>query len=252
MDLLILESTKDDPVEKSYKGVTAVSSTAKPGNTPEPKTVRNNSSGTIDTLRQTTTNSSMTSVDTTSQRITPLTVLSESSSRDDHGKILYPFRIKHLGREMYTLFAASIQDRKQWCDKILEAKTQHASSLFAQNAEPFKVRILADAAFAYDTPAAGAKATLVKGTPLQRSIADVDRMYGHTGRPGPVCRARVNCATTFRQVGGRSMIAIGTDYGVYLAEAGDVRGWTKVCFPHALHDVAQRTEQNPRQSLHSG
>ncbi len=73
------------------------------------------------------------------------------SASNEEGKILYPFKIKHLGHEVYTLYATTPQSRQDWCSKIIEAKTRHARALFNQNAEPFRLRVLADGAFAYDT-----------------------------------------------------------------------------------------------------
>ncbi len=53
----------------------------------------------------------------------------------------------------------------------------------------------------------------------------MEREYGHA-RSGPICRAQVNCATTFT-VYGRQMIAVGTDYGVYTSPYGSPREWTR-------------------------
>jgi hypothetical protein len=142
---------------------------------------------------------------------------------------MYPFRIRHLGRsEVYTLYAPTAQNRQDWCDKIIEAKERHARSLFAQNAEPFRLKVMADTAFAYDQVSAVGKASgiPIRGTPLDRAIRDMEKEYGGS-RQAPVCRAVVNCATTFTCYG-KSMVAIGTDYGVYTAEASNPRGWTRV------------------------
>lgn len=143
---------------------------------------------------------------------------------------MYPFRVKHLGKtEVYTLYAPSAQNRQDWCDKILEAKTLHAASLFAQNAEPFRLRAMADTAFGHSEGLLSTRgnAVMVSGTPLDRSIRDVEAVFGAGPRPGPVCRATVNCAAAFNSYG-KAMVAIGTDYGVYTAEAGNTRGWTRV------------------------
>lgn len=144
---------------------------------------------------------------------------------------LYPFRVKHLGHEVYTLYASSQQDRESWCSKIIEAKTQHARALHAQNAEPFRLRVLADGAFSYDTVSAMGKTpgVPIKGTPLDRSIREIEKIYGASRGPPAVCRAQVNCATAFTAAG-KSLIAIGTDYGVYISEASNPRGWTRVSF----------------------
>jgi len=147
-------------------------------------------------------------------------------SKDE--KIMYPFRIRHLGKDAYTLFAPSAANREAWCEKIVEAKTRHAAGLFAQNAEPFKLKVLADTAFAYDTYTSAQKTILIKGAPLSRAIKEVEKTYSNGARPGPICRAKVNCATSFTQLYGKQMLAVGTDYGVYATEKGNARSWTRV------------------------
>ena len=202
--------TKTTPETRS----TRAGSTA----SPKPGLMHQANSGTNISLSTVTSNSS----DKSMVVNTPLS----QDSRDE--KILYPFRVRHLGKDTYTLFAASAKNRQEWCEKILEARTKHAASLFAQNAEPFRVRIVADSAFAYDTYSAAPRSVLVKGTPLHRALQDVEKQHQHLGRPAPICRAKVNCATSFTQHSGQYMLAIGTDYGVYLAESGKARGWTRV------------------------
>lgn len=149
---------------------------------------------------------------------------------DSEGKTMYPFRVKHLGHETYTLYAATPQARQDWCTKIIEAKTRHAQALFSQNAEPFRLRVLADSAFAYDSVSAIGKQPSVKieGTPLDRALRDLEAVYGPGRGPAPVSRAQVNCATGFTAYG-KSIIAIGTDYGVFISDASDPRGWQRVC-----------------------
>ncbi|KAJ5673088.1 hypothetical protein N7507_002215 [Penicillium longicatenatum] len=142
-------------------------------------------------------------------------------------KILYPFKIKHLGKNgTYILYAFSAQSRAEWCQKIIEAKTKHAAALFSQNAEPFRLRVLADTAFAYSDQTVGSKSVTIKGTPLHRAIKGVEKQYKDSGpRPTPICRTSVNCATVFQQPPGRMMCAIGTDYGVYMSDVNNPRGW---------------------------
>lgn len=157
---------------------------------------------------------------------------------------MYPFRIKHLGKsELYTLYAPSAQNRQDWCEAIIEAKTRHAASLYLQNAEPFRLRVLADTAFGYEGAATGNRSIVIKGTPLDRAIKEAESRYEGQARPGPVCRAAVNCATVFHQPYGRLMCAIGTDYGVYISEYENPRGWTRVSF---AVDAAQGTYADVR------
>ncbi|KAJ5983207.1 hypothetical protein N7481_005306 [Penicillium waksmanii] len=194
MDLLALESTNDDPVVKSsVRGVATV--TPQGGVSPlGPGTSTNGGTTTLE-------------------------------NKDD--KILFPFKIKHLGKTgTYTLYAFSAQGRMDWCQKIIEAKTKHAAALFSQNAEPFRLRVLADTAFGYSEHASGTKSITIKGTPLHRAIKEVEKKYEGSGtRPTAVCRASVNCATVFQQPPGRQMCAVGTDYGVYMSDLSNPRGW---------------------------
>lgn len=235
MDLLVLESSNDDPVVKSsVKGVATVTSTARPDSRLR---AGSNASPAPGTLSHVNTGSSMGSTLTSGSAAKGMVVTTVLESPKDE-KIMYPFRIKHLGKEVYTLFAPSAQNRQDWCDKILEAKTKHAAALFAQNAEPFRLRVMADSAFAYEGGTGGSQSITIKGTPLDRAIDDVEKLFANTGRPSPICRARVNCATAFMQPYGKPMVAVGTDYGVYISETANPRGWTRVRL-ELLHGMKQ-------------
>ncbi|KAJ4375880.1 Rho guanine nucleotide exchange factor [Neocucurbitaria cava] len=223
MDLLVLESEDDDPVVRStMKGISTVTTVAgrvagsggRPSNSPVPGA-----------LVHTNTSNSLGSMNTTGSGKTLVNTNSTETSKDE--KILYPFRVKHLGKETYTLYAPSAQNRAEWCDKLIIAKTRHAAALFAQNAEPFRLRVMADAAFAYDSAMPSQRAITIKGTPLDRAVDEVEKLFVNVGRPVPICRARVNCATAFNQPYGKLMVAVGTDIGVYVSEFDNPRGWSK-------------------------
>lgn len=216
MPLLFLESMNDEAVTKQ-KGLTAPlgrTATATASGTQLNKVASNGS--TRPGLDHAATASSMNS-------------LAPANSSDAEGKILYPFKIKHLGHEVYTLYASSARDRLDWCTSIVEAKTRHAKALFSQNAEPFRLRVLADASFHYDANSVYARASgvPVKETPLDRAIQDLEKVMGSAHGTAPVCRAQVNCATGFSAFG-RSVIAIGTDYGVFVTDPSEPRGWRRV------------------------
>ena len=238
MDLIVLESTNDDPVVKSSVGkLGAVTTTVTPRvGSSDPRLNRTTSvaSGGPGTLQHTNTSNSMGSGNTgASQRGMVTTTVLEGNSKDE--KIMYPFRVKHLGKsEVYTLYAPSGANRNDWCDAIIEAKTRHAAALYAQNAEPFHLRVLADTAFAYDSiTSVGHPRVIIRGTPLDRAIREAEKGY-EGQRPPPVCRAAVNCATVFNQPHGRLMCAVGTDFGVFISEYHNPRGWVRVssAFPH--------------------
>src|ERR1700753_1361292 len=167
MDLLVLESSNDDPVVRSsVKGITTVS-------VPNQKTP----SGQMTPISHVSTNASIAS---NSSTISNKTVVAPPADKDE--KILYPFRIRHLGRsENYTLFAPSALNRQEWCDAIMQAKTKHAASLYAQNAEPFRLRVMADVAFGCDLQPSGPKTPLIEGTPLWRALREIEEQYKNAG-----------------------------------------------------------------------
>ncbi|KAF1931662.1 Rho guanyl nucleotide exchange factor [Didymella exigua CBS 183.55] len=219
MDLLVLESEDDDPVVRSnLKGIAPVNRMA-------PGAGRTAGSPGPGSLAHTATSTSMGSTSTGTSGKTMVNNTNLEGARDE--KILYPFKVKHLGKETYTLYASSAQNRADWCDKLIIAKTRHAAALFAQNAEPFRLRVMADSAFAYDSVMPTTKGITIKGTPLDRSIDVVEKLFANSGRPVPICRARVNCATAFNQPYGKHVIAVGTDIGVYISDYDNPRGWTK-------------------------
>ena len=233
MDLLVLESTNDEPVVKSsVKGITSVSTVTRVQTPQESRLGRTTSYPNTHpgpgTLVHTNTNTSNMSNATTDSNNTLITTTVIDSANE---KILYPFRVKHLGNTQYVLYATTDRARQDWCEKIIEAKTRHAASLYAQNAEPFRLRVMADTAFAYDSMSGSTKSIVIKGTPLDRAIQEVETAFQGTGqRPPLVCRAQVNCATAFNPPLGRHMVAVGTDYGVYMSEYENPRGWAR-CIP---------------------
>ena len=232
MDLLVLESRDDDPVVKSsMKGLGSVTTvTSRAPTSQEYRGHRQSTSNSGEgpgVLTHSNTASSAASIQTngTGKMVTTTVI---DNTKDE--KIIYPFRIRHLGRtEVYVLYASSREERKNWCDKIVFAKTRHAAALYKQNAEPFRLRVVADTAFAYDAMTGTGKNILIEGTPLDRSIREVEKMFKDGGpRPNPVCRAAVNCATAFNQPYGIAMVAVGTDYGVFISDCKNPRGWSRV------------------------
>jgi hypothetical protein len=245
MDLLVLENINEDVVVRSsyVKGVTSV--TPLPTK-PLPSSPDLNKMARITTaqsahptLASVNTGSSMASLNSVASAPSKLSSTTVLDNKDSD-KVLYPFRIKHLGsKEPYTLYAASAGSRSEWYNKIIEAKTKHAAALFAQNAEPFRLRVIADSAFYYDSNAntkdqygvsMGGKPVIIKSTPLDRAVKEVENRFKASGRPAPICRARVNCATSFTTSypGTKHMVAVGTDFGVYCCEMDNPRGWFRV------------------------
>ncbi|EPS37797.1 hypothetical protein H072_8459 [Dactylellina haptotyla CBS 200.50] len=237
MDLLVLEdSINDAPVVKSsVKIIGPATKQVQPSPGARPS-ISNASTPTPNALTHTQTSSSIGSVN------------SPGWDSKDKDNVMYPFRIRHLGKAFkgedntYTLYAPSAGARADWVEKIHIAKERHAASLFRQNAEPFRLRVMADSAFGYEPLSAsvgGPKDVNIKGTPLDRALKDAESLF-----PGPkpsiLTKAQVNCATTFH-VGmgyGKQMVAIGTDAGVFISDYENPRSWTKAAI-NSLSRVTQ-------------
>ncbi|KAF2482727.1 CNH domain-containing protein [Neohortaea acidophila] len=245
MDLLILESASDPAVQKSsyMKGITSVRDVTGRTSTPQAGGDTNNL-GRVQSPTSPAPQLQHTNTAASGASLTTVTTLSENKDAD---KIMYPFKVKHLGRDTYTLFAPTEQARREWCMKITEAKIKHAASLYNQNAEPFKLRVMADAAFVFDAFAGTAgKAPTIKGTPVDRAIQEVEQKFKEVGKPGPICRARVNCATSFAtpHPENKQMVAVGTDFGVFVSEMNNPRGWSKAISMSRVTQVAVLEEFN--------
>ena len=264
MDLLVLESINDDPVMKStyMRGLTSVSTVPRSVGTPDAnrlgRTLTSQSPipGAFDRAN---TSNSINSLNSTASAPPTMASATITEASKDSDRIMYPIRLKHLGREPYILFAPSAANRQEWGNKIIEAKTKHANSLYAQHAEPFRLRVVADSAFYYDytlggtSGATAGKDIMIKGTPMDRAVKEVEQKFKDTGRPGPVCRARVNCATSFTTpYPGKHMVAVGTDYGVYASEIGNPRGFFKAINIPKVTQVAVLEEFNLFLLLSSG
>ncbi|RMZ86029.1 hypothetical protein DV737_g292, partial [Chaetothyriales sp. CBS 132003] len=244
MQLIVLESRNDGPQIKSGTKIGTMTTAVSTRQTvADPRLSRTTSatSGHSGTLTPVNGGASIGSSNT-GQSIVPVTSTEASSAKDE--KILYPFRVKHLGKkDVYTLFAPSAQSRDDWCEAIITAKERHADSLHDQNSEPFKLRVLADTAFGYDLNYP-VRRIPIRGTPLDRAIKESERKYAGQGRPAATCKATVNCATVFNQPYGRLMCAVGTGYGVYIAEYGDTRGWIRSIHMQNVTQIAVLEEFN--------
>lgn len=229
MPLLVLESMNDDAISKQ-KGLVATPLTR--STVASVSDTKLNKVATTGPARPELEHSATSSSINSMSRLTP-------GTPSEEGRTLYPFRVKHLGHEIYTLYATTPQARQDWCAKIIEAKTRHARALGEQNAEPFRLRVLSDGGFAYDSMTAMGKVpgVPIHGTPLDRSIREMEKKLGPGRGPPPVCRATVNCATGFTAYG-KSIVAVGTDFGVYISEASNPRGWTRTVQINRVTQIA--------------
>ena len=156
---------------------------------------------------------------------------------DSEGKLLYPFTVKHLGHDTYTLFAAT---------PGVPAGLVHQNHRGEDAATrwPFSRRMpnrsgcgSSRTARSHMTP------SLLSGSSSRSKLrerrwdcasGDLEAVYGPGRGPVPVSRVQVNCSTGFSAYG-KSIIAIGTDYGVFISDASDLRGWQRVCLLISLY-----------------
>ena len=120
MDLLILDSANDPPVQKSsyVKGITSLRDVpAGRSSTPSDPTLVSRNSTSQSPAPQ------LQSVNTGSSGTSLQTVTSLGDSKDAD-RIMYPFKVKHLGRDTYTLFAPTEKARKDWADSIVQSQNK--------------------------------------------------------------------------------------------------------------------------------
>jgi hypothetical protein len=149
---------------------------------------------------------------------------------EDNTRLLYPFRIKHLGKpESYTLYAPTAANQRDWCEKIIEAKERHVATLLAKNPEPFQLRVIAGQSFRYSIASATRKGSGVhiRGSSLDRAIRAMESQYTDVAAG---YRTSVHCAAEF-SCNGEFKLAIGADDGIYVSEGSSPRRWTRVSWP---------------------
>ena len=145
---------------------------------------------------------------------------------EEDTRLLYPFRIKHLGKpESYTLYAPTAANQRDWCEKIIEAKERHVATLLAKN-EPFQLRVIAGQSFRYSIASSTRRGSGVhiRGSSLDRAIRAMERQCTDIAAG---YLTSVHCATEFLW-NGESKLAIGADDGIYISEGLTPRKWTRV------------------------
>jgi hypothetical protein len=218
MELLVLERTSDDPLVRSSVPGFGAAAAAVARLTQAPTNGEQSFS-----VEPTDLSSDVSAVPSSGS------VVSAAEPEEDT-KLLYPFRIKHLGKpESYALYAPTSANRRDWCEKIIEAKERHAASLMAENAEPFQLRVIADQSFRYDTAseAGSGKGVRIRGSSVDRAISAEERQCSRGTQRAAGCPAFINCATEF-SCNGESRLLMGADDGIYVSEASNPREWTRV------------------------
>lgn len=167
----------------------------------------------------------------------------EDTKKGGENKLIYPFRVRHLGRDgvSYTMLAKTSTIRENWCSSIMLAKNQHALSLVSLRCEPFALDVVADMAFAYDSEPSELP-VMSAGTNVERALRAAESDAGIPARSTaePMIKSRVNCAVAFfiEELGAyaqamsnnpskKPFVLVGCEYGVYISD-GSPRFWAPV------------------------
>lgn len=200
LDLLVLESLDEDPVTKNNKlGVGTFTSHASPTET-----------------RRT---SRLIGGSPTKQDAGSYVTAIEDSSQEK--ELLYPFRVTHLGRQgtTYTLYAPSKHEQLKWREAILDAKRDYGLGLYTMNSEPFKLRVVSEYGFAYETGSGPKLSVFSPGTAIERALNEsLERVPAGTVVPRLLFRSRITCGACFVFADNREYTILGMDNGAYLCE----------------------------------
>ncbi|KAK9461518.1 CNH domain-containing protein [Lipomyces oligophaga] len=154
-----------------------------------------------------------------------------SNSSDDRGNRLYPFRIRHLGFDNYTLFAPTAVLREQWIHKLSNAKNFSDSLRMKRDFLPFSLEIINNSAFIdpernSDVYLAASSLSLVIAA---KNYAEITKQSKQ-----PMRTAKVLSAASFYlsevdpSISTKIMFTlVGCEYGVYLTSSASFR-WVPV------------------------
>lgn len=207
MDLLVVESVDDEPVVKS-KANQVVGVLA--GNGADPRRMTrlynakspNNSKG------------------------NELTVKSQRALASENANMIFPIKLRDQGlnRKTYYIYTNTEEERSNWVTKILSAKREYSSSVYALNAEPFRLCVVEDRYFGYDSAEAPKLPVFAQATPLDRAIQEYEQKVDSKSLR-PCVNSKVNCSISFT-FGGMQLTMIGCHNGLYVREEGK-KDWTR-------------------------
>lgn len=201
LDLLVVEEVNGEPVAKSKTNhVVGVLATA--GNNADPRRMSR-------LMNPTSPISNKAGVDYFAKA--PRATASENAN------MIFPIKLRDLGlnRKTYYIYTNTEEERKTWVDKILTAKREYSSSVYALNAEPFRLQVVEDSYFGYDSSAPKLP-VFSQATALDRAIQEYEQQSG-TPEKKVVLQSKVNATASFT-FGGKQFTIVGLNNGLYVRD----------------------------------
>lgn len=140
--------------------------------------------------------------------------------------LIYPIKLCDLGLngQSYEIFTETEEERSKWLEKILKTKKDYSSSVYALNAEPFRLRVVESTYFGYS---ANLKLPVYsEGTALDRAIENYEKNLPRFSKQLATTFARVNCTVTFL-LDERQLTIVGADDGLYVQLGEKRRQWIR-------------------------
>lgn len=137
----------------------------------------------------------------------------------ENANLIYPIKLRDLGlnRKTYYIYTNTEEERKTWVDKIISAKREYSSAVYALNAEPFRLRVIDDHYFGYDASDAPKLPVFSQATALDRAIQEYEQQTTLTLNKKVVLNSKVNCIISFT-FGGKQLTIVGTNNGLYVRD----------------------------------
>ncbi|ODV61282.1 Rho family guanine nucleotide exchange factor TUS1, partial [Ascoidea rubescens DSM 1968] len=154
----------------------------------------------------------------------PGQLMNGSISQDE--PITYAFKVSYAGKtDSYTFYTNTDVERKEWLKIIGEAQASHRERIKCN--EPFKLKILSDAAFAYEKENFPRKLPICsKGSGIEIALQETaEKFPGKIPRPLMYSSVLSSTSFTYQDI---EYLLVGLDYGVYMAQSGEVRNWKRV------------------------
>lgn len=261
MELLVIEQADGEPVAKSNtKMITGVLS----GNTAEAgrrlskiynaaSSPSSESSANGGNTFRTNSNISLNGTGANGKTSPNSPVVTVLNSNNENENIIFPIKIRDLGqnKKTYVIYTQTEDERKNWVNKILAAKREYSSAVYAYNAEPFKLRVIETGFFNYESLSESPKIPLfTEANPMDRALRDYETVNSsskntslmlntkagnsgstlnktgfannNTTNNAPVdqkkcAQSRINCVVTCNH-GGKLFFVVGTDNGIYACD----------------------------------